>query len=151
MAGYDDRNGVPVIGHSHRAKGLRLANRARDIGVSARLAVRDGKQGMPAFQLEIGSAQVKGECEFAAFARKIFVEFEDEGCGSFGGLFPLIFGFLWREVVAIEFEGDQTFLGDSKIQGTDEGLHLRVAERFHGFSVGIDSIFELRKASGGET
>ena len=24
MAGYDDRNGVPVIGHSHGAKGLRL-------------------------------------------------------------------------------------------------------------------------------
>ena len=48
MAWDYDRERVAIIGHANGAKGFGLADRQRNVGVSARFAIRDCQQGSPA-------------------------------------------------------------------------------------------------------
>src|ERR1700751_2701834 len=71
----NDGDRVSVVGHAHRTKGLRLADRPCDIRIRARFAGWGFEQGMPATQLKRGSAQVERKAEFTAFAGKVVGEF----------------------------------------------------------------------------
>src|SRR5579871_207377 len=75
MAGHDDRYGISIVGHADSAEGVRLADSARDVGVSARLAVWNSQQRVPACNLKAGSPQIQGKSKIPPPAGKVFFEF----------------------------------------------------------------------------
>ncbi len=74
VAGNDDGDWIPVVRHAYGSVRVRVANRFRNVTVTAGLAVRDFEQSAPARKLELGSAKIKRERELAAFAREVFIE-----------------------------------------------------------------------------
>lgn len=75
MAGDDDRDRVTIVRHPDGAEGVRLADRACDIGVGTSLAVGNRQERTPAGKLEIRASKIERESELAAQAGKVFLEF----------------------------------------------------------------------------
>ncbi len=70
MAGDDQRHRVGAARAAHRAHGGRVADGARDLGVSARLAPRDAAQRAPHAALEHRAADVHRDPGEIAFSRQ---------------------------------------------------------------------------------
>ena len=77
MARDHDRHRIAIVGHADGAKGVRLADGVRDIGVGAGLAVGNRQQGTPAGELKVGSAQIERKGELAALAGKVLFQLVD--------------------------------------------------------------------------
>src|SRR5215469_18952891 len=111
MTGHNDGDRVSVVRHTHRTKGLRLADGLRDVRIRSCFAVWDFEQGAPAVQLKRGSAQVERKAEFTPFAGKVLGEFPRVWFCFLFRKFPReILVARGRKLPPIEFKGDQPFL-----------------------------------------
>src|ERR1022692_3263479 len=57
VAGDDNRDWIPIVGHAHGAKRIAFPHHAGDVSVTASLSIRNGEQRMPAGQLEVRASE----------------------------------------------------------------------------------------------
>src|SRR5579864_28593 len=140
MTWDNDRDWIPVIRHAHRAKGARLAHDSGDVGVCARLAVRNRQQRSPAGNLKIRAAEIKAKTELAALAREVLLQFQGVGAQEFGALSDSTMLFPANAVRAgpplprlsfVKLQRSQTFFGCCKKKSSHRGLHGCAMECFH--------------------
>src|SRR5689334_14497718 len=73
MTRNDQRDRVRAVRRTHAARGRRLADRARDLAVAARLAVRNREQRLPHGLLELRAVRRELEVELGALAGAILL------------------------------------------------------------------------------
>src|SRR5436190_10416474 len=73
VARHDERYRIRVVRRANAARALRLSDRARDLAVAARLAVRDRKQRVPHRALKLRAVRRELEIELGALARAVLV------------------------------------------------------------------------------
>ena len=71
MAGHNYGNRIGPIGRSDRAHGFRTPDQVGDLGIGARLAVRDTIKFFPDGYLECGAAQIERAGELYSLSREI--------------------------------------------------------------------------------
>ena len=71
MAGNNNSDWVVMVCLAHGAEGIRTANGAGDIAITAGLAVRNAQQRLPAIFLELRSNQIKLKRKSPQFPAKI--------------------------------------------------------------------------------
>ena len=89
MAGNNDGDRIPIVGHADSAEGMWVSDGAGDIAVAASLAVGDREERLPAGKLKRGSAEVERHRKFATLAAKVLFEFANVGRKLLFGLAKL--------------------------------------------------------------
>src|SRR5450755_3986885 len=79
MAGHDDRDRIPVVGHANGAASQWASNGACNFQVAARLTIRNFQERVPACKLELRPTQIEGKGKLAALTREIFFKFAEVG------------------------------------------------------------------------
>jgi hypothetical protein len=131
VAGNDDRDWIPVVRHAHGTVSMRVANRFRNVTVTASLAVRDFEQCAPTRELKLGSAKIKREGKLAAFARKVFIELAQIGREGWLGLLQLSPTGIDLQRVIFEFQSHQALRGRGKEERADRRSCAEVEQSFH--------------------
>ena len=89
MAGNNDGDRIPIVGHADSAEGMWVSDGAGDIAVAASLAVGDREERLPAGKLKRGSAEVERHRKFATLVAKVLFEFANVGRKLLFGLAKL--------------------------------------------------------------
>ena len=109
MAGNNDGDRIPIVGHADGAEGPRVPDDASDISIAARLAVRDRAQRLPAGELKLGATKIERHRELTPFAGKVLVEFANVGCQVLLRLLKLNFPGVQIHYARFKFKPDQAF------------------------------------------
>src|ERR1035438_1915983 len=109
VAGNNDGDGIPIVGHADRAEGLRVSDGAGDIAVAASLAVGDCEERLPAGELKCGSAEIERHREFVALAAEVLVEFAKVGRKLLPGFAKLNCFGIYLHYTCFKLEAHQAF------------------------------------------
>src|SRR5580698_451415 len=74
VTGHDDRDRIAIVGHADGAERIWMPDDARDVGVAARLAVRDSEERLPARKLKRRPTKIKRHRKFAALAIEVLLK-----------------------------------------------------------------------------
>lgn len=119
MAGDDDGDRIPIVGHAHGAEGLRMPDGARDVSITARLAVGNCEQRLPAGKLKLGAAKIERHRELAPLSSEVFVKFAKVRRQCLSGLAKLKFLGVQVHHARFKFEPKQAFSGSGKDERAD--------------------------------
>src|SRR5260221_517468 len=86
---------------------------------------------MPARELELGSAKIERQGEFASLAREVIVEFAEIGRERWLGLTRLSLLRIQALHPAFEFESHQALCGSSEEEWPDRRRRPEVEQSFH--------------------
>src|SRR5260370_16469430 len=131
VAGDEDSDRIPVVGHAYGAVGLRMANRLGDVAVAAGFAIWNFEQCTPASEVESGPARMKGEGELASLTREVVVEFANVGRERRFGLTQLSRSGISFRHTGLECEPHQTFCGSGEKERADGRRRSEVEQSFH--------------------
>src|ERR1035437_8803012 len=131
VAGNDDSDWIPVVRHADGTVGPRVANRFRNVTVTAGLAVRDFEQCAPARELELGTAKIELKRELAALARKVFLELAQIRREGWLRFLQLSRPGIDLQRASFEFQSHQAFRGRGKEERADRRRRADVAQSFH--------------------
>ena len=142
VAGDDDGDWIPIVGHADGAEGLRVSDGAGNIGIGAGLAVGDREQRLPAGEWKRSSAKIERHRKFVPLTGEVLVQFAEVGREGLFGIAKLnCFGVHLHDA-RFKLEAYQAFCRRGEEERTDRRSSAEKEQRFHDDGFYYDSVLK---------